>query len=193
MRLDPSVHRQHPWRVHELAPDFEAIDLWQFDLGPGTPALGAVLETFWSVFHGLGERSWLARTRLRVGRWMKWDDHDFTLPIPGCQEISVGERLTAADRAASHVTTDAPSPIASPEVRTVYVFENEALYEGSNDTIHLMLHIGVVDGGATLAVHIKSRGAFSRMYMAAIGPARHLVIYPALTRKIEAAWRKRQR
>lgn len=44
MRIDPSLHREHSWRVHELAPDFEVIDLWRFDLGPGTPELSAVLE-----------------------------------------------------------------------------------------------------------------------------------------------------
>jgi hypothetical protein len=32
---------------------------------------------------------------------------------------------------------------------------------------------------------------FSRAYMAAIGPARHLVIYPAFTRRLEAEWRAR--
>lgn len=191
MKVDPRAHRDRPWRVHTLAPDFQVLDVWQYELGPGTPVLADVLDCFWSVFIELGERSVLARTRLRVGRWMKWDDHDFTLPIPGCSERSVGERLTGDDRAASQASTDAPSPIESPVVRTVYLFDDEALFEGSNDTIHLLLHIGIVPGGATLAVYIKSRGLFSKAYMAAISPARHLVIYPAMTRKLEAAWRAR--
>jgi ABC-type transport system involved in multi-copper enzyme maturation permease subunit len=41
---------------------------------------------------------------------------------------------------------------------------------------------------ATLAVYVKSRGIFSRLYMAAIWPARHLLLYPALIRKVEEAW-----
>ena len=164
--------------------------MWQFELGPGIPALDDVLAVFWSVFLELGDGR-LARTRLRVGRWLKWDDHDFTLPIPGCRETSVGARLTAADRETSRGSTDAPSPIESPVVRTVYVFDAEALYEASNDTIHLMIHLGIVGTGATLAVYIKSRGVFSKVYMAAIAPARHLMIYPALTRRLEAAWRAR--
>ncbi len=150
-----------------------------------------MLACFWSVFQQLGEGSVLARIRLAVGRWMKWDDHDFTIPIPGCTELSIQERLSPADLAVSRAPLDAPSPVATPTLRTVYQLADEALYETSNDTIHAMLHVGVVDGGATLAIYIKSRGLFSRAYMAAIGPARHLVIYPALTRKIEAAWRAR--
>ena len=191
MRISADHHRERPWRVHTLAPDFEAIDVWQFALGPGTPLLDDVLAEFWSAFRDLGETSVLARIRLAVGRWMKWDDHDFMLPIPGCTELAVQERLTPEDRAASRAPLDAPSPIDSPVVRTVYLFDREALYEASNDTIHLMLHVGIVDGGATLAVYIKSRGLFSRAYMAAIGPARHLIIYPAFTRQIEAAWQRR--
>ena len=189
MRIDPAEHRAQPWRVHTLAPDFELLDVWRFALAE--PDLDAVLAKFWTVFAGMARDSWLARTRLRVGRMMRWDDHDFSRPIPGCTEKSVGERLTAADRAASRAGTDAPSPIDSPVVRTVYVFANDALYEASNDTIHLMLHVGIVGSTATLAVYIKSRGVFSRVYMAAITPARHWIVYPAFTRKLEAAWANR--
>ena len=187
MKIDPSEHLTRPWRVHTLAPDFQVLDVWRFELGPTVPMLDDVLACFWSVFRA-SSNSLLARTRLTVGRWMKWDDHDFTLPIPGCTEHSVQERLSPADRAASCAPLDALSPVATPTLRTVYQFVDEALYETSNDTIHALLHVGVVHGGATLAVYIKSRGVFSRAYMAAIGPARHLVIYPALTRKLEAAW-----
>lgn len=191
MRITADQHHARPWRVHTLAPDFEVIDVWQFTLGPGTPVLRDVLACFWSVFRDIAAKSVLARTRLAAGRWFKWDDHDFTRPIPGCAELAVQERLTPDDRAASRAPLDAPSPIESPVVRTVYEFADDALFEASNDTIHLMLHVGIVDGGATLAVYIKSRGVLSRAYMAAISPARHLIIYPSFTRKFEAAWRER--
>ena len=190
MRISADDHRAQSWRVHTLAPDFEVIDVWRFELGPGTPALDDVLACFWSVFRDIAAKSVLARTRLAAGRWLRWDDHDFTRPIPGCSELAVQERLTPEDRAASRAPLDAPSPIESPVVRTVYLFGSDALFEASNDTIHLMLHVGIVEGGATLAVYIKSRGLFSRAYMAAIGPARHLIIYPSFTRKLEAAWKR---
>ena len=188
MKVDPARHGERPWRVHTLAPDFELLDVWQFELGTGA-ALDDVLARFWAVFVKASEDSMLARTRLAIGRVLHWDDHDFTLPIPGCTETTVAARLTLADRARSRVPTDAPPPLASPEVRTVYVFDDEALYEASNDTIHLMLHIAVIGDAATLAVYIKSRGAFSRIYMTAIEPFRHFFVYPAFTRAFEADWR----
>jgi hypothetical protein len=73
-------------------------------------------------------------------------------------------------------------------MKTVYVFRDEALYDFSNDTIHGLIHIATGDGAATLAVYVKWRGVMSRLYMAAIWPARHLVIYPALLRRLERAW-----
>jgi hypothetical protein len=57
--------------------------------------------------------------------------------------------------------------------RTVYVFPDEALYELSNDTIHGLLHLGVAGDRVWLAVYVKHRGIASRLYMAAIWPARH--------------------
>ena len=38
---------------------------------------------------------------------------------------------------------------------------------------------------------VKPNGALGRMYMAAIKPIRYPVVYPALTRKWERAWRNR--
>lgn len=188
MQVDPTEHRERPWRVHTLAPDFELLDVWQFDLGTHAE-LDDVLACFWSVFVTMAEQSLLARARLAVGRLLHWDDHDFTRPLAGCTETTVASRLTDADRAKSRARLDAPSPVPSPEVRPVYWFDDEALYEASNDTIHLMLHLAVVGDAATLAVYIKSRGAFSRMYMTAIEPFRHFFVYPAFTRAFEAAWR----
>jgi hypothetical protein len=39
-----------------------------------------------------------------------------------------------------------------------------------------------------MAVLVKPNGPFGRLYMAAIAPFRHLVVYPALTRAWERAW-----
>jgi hypothetical protein len=189
---DPkTTYRQRPWRVHTLAQDFLLEDLWTFRLG-GRPAddVGQVLDVFWSVFHQL-ERGWLARTRLVAGRAFGWDDHDFTRSIPGCREKSVAERMECGDRQRNLAPPDAPSPVATPIVKTVYLFNDEVLYEASNDTIHTLLHIAIADGEATLGVFVKWRGALSRLYMAAIWPARHLLIYPALVRRIEHTWAKR--
>ena len=40
---------------------------------------------------------------------------------------------------------------------------------------------------------VKPNGLFGRLYMAAIKPFRYLIVYPALTRQWERAWRNRDR
>lgn len=53
---------------------------------------------------------------------------------------------------------------------------------------------GTADNGAyelRMAALVKPTGPFGRLYMAGIGPFRHLIVYPALTRRSERAWRER--
>lgn len=38
---------------------------------------------------------------------------------------------------------------------------------------------------------VQPDGPFGRLYMAGIAPFRHLIVYPALTRQWERAWRER--
>ena len=178
MKSTPASHRSHPWRVHTLAPDFEVIDVWRFELPTTEGGLDRVLRAFWRQM-GAAEKGVLSRIRLAVGKAAGWDDAPNTLPIPGCTETSLVDRLPGEER-----TSDA-SPFPAAAVKPVYRFETEALYEVSNDTVHALLHIGMVPGGAELAVYIKSRGAFTRVYMAAIWPARHWILYPRLVRSIE--------
>jgi hypothetical protein len=102
----------------------------------------------------------------------------------------VASRLEAGARARGRATAAHAAPFDVPVVHTVYVFDDEALYEFSNATIHGVLHMGFwveSDGRASgsLAVYIKSRGLMSRLYLAAIGPFRTLFVYPALVRAVE--------
>ncbi|HEY2389424.1 MAG TPA: DUF2867 domain-containing protein [Candidatus Binatia bacterium] len=190
MRSTPQAHRARPWRVHTLVPDFELIDVWRFELRL-EPERGfdAFLATFWTAIHAL-ERSWLSRIRVVVGRLMGWDAKPHSRPIPGGTEHSVAERLDATDRARNRVAADAASPLPVARVRPIYLFDDEALYELSNATVHALLHLGCAPGASPeLAVYIKSRGLFTRLYMAAITPARYLVVYPALLSGVERRWR----
>jgi hypothetical protein len=183
-----TTHRERPWRVHAVAHDFQIEDMWTFDLGGRTPNdIRDFLACFWGVMGGLSD-TWLAKVRLRVGDALRWDDHDFSLPIPGCTETSVSARLSDVDRKRNLSAPGAPSPLSTPKLNTVYVMREEALFEFSNDTIHGLLHVALAETNATLAVYVKHRGALSRVYMAAIWPARHLILYPSLIRKLEASW-----
>jgi hypothetical protein len=197
MNVDPRAHAARPWRVHTLAPDFELLEVWRFDLD-GELVLSEVLDCFWSVFASTSNTSMLSRVRDEIGRRLGWDDHDFTLPIPGftlpipgCAETNVAARLTAADRERSR-TPPGATPGGMQMLRSVYVFDDEALYEASNDTIHLMLHVGLLDRAISLGVYFMSRGLFTRFYMALFAPLRRAIIFPRLRRRLDAAWKARR-
>lgn len=179
-------HRERPWRVHTLAADFRLLDVWQFELD-GELTLDRFLDVFWATGRDAA-RSRLARLRVWLGRVFGWDKEPHTLPIPGCSETTLADRLTAADRASSRTVSRKASPLPAAEAIEIYRFENEALYEVSNDTIHALLHVAVADGTPVLAVYIKSRGWFSKLYMAGIAPFRHLFVYPALIAGVERRW-----
>jgi hypothetical protein len=188
MRSTAASHQAHPWRVHTLAPDFELIDVWSFDVQvePGR-SFDAFLGVFWDVMGTLARHP-LSRLRMALGRGLGWDKKPDTRSIPGCRERRLAERLEDGDRAKDRTPAGDPPRLAS--VRPVYRFADEALYEVSNATVHALMHIGCAAGGPPeLAVYIKSRGLFTRLYMAAIWPARHAIIYPALTSRVENRWR----
>src|SRR6201999_585329 len=108
-------NRAHPCRVHTTAHDFLLEDLWVLRLPGHAPSdVREVLEHFWSVFNELGNGA-LVRARLKIGKALGWDDHDFALPIPGCTEKSLAERLDAQDGTKNLARPDAPSPVASPQ------------------------------------------------------------------------------
>ncbi len=189
MKTNRAAHFAHPWRVHTLAADFELLDVWRFEVRPGGPrGFDAFLDTYWEAIHAM-ERSVLSRVRVVVGRVMGWDDHPNSRPIPGCAEHLVAERLDATDRARNRFTVDEPSPLPVAKLRPVYRFDDEALYEVSNDTVHALMHVScALDASPELAVYIKSRGSFTRLYLAAIWPARRMIIYPALMSHVERRW-----
>ncbi len=60
--------------------------------------------------------------------------------------------------------------------------------------MHGVMHIGWVpdeSGGyrGEMAVYVKPNGLLGTVYMAAIRPFRHLIVYPPLMQEIERDWR----
>lgn len=186
-------HLARPWLVHRIAADFVLEDSWRFDLGRADGrTLDDLLDVVWTVMREL-ERSPLSRARVWIGDRLGWDTGP-SLPIPGCEEHSVSARLTDADIADSRAIPADPSPLPAAGVTAIYRFTDEALYEISNKTIHALLHLGWTeeDSGCVsgvLAVYVKHRGVASKVYMAAIWPARHAILYPALVKSVERGWR----
>ena len=191
MKISSEAHFAHPWRVQNLAPDFELVDVWRFDVQLDRDrGFDAFLETYWQAIREI-ERSWLARLRVAIGRKTGWDDTPNSRAIPGRTEHLVAERLDTTDRARNRFAADERSPLPVAKVRPVYRFDDEVLYEVSNDTVHALMHVSCASGASPeLAVYIKSRGLFTRLYMAAIWPARYFIIYPTLVADVERRWRR---
>ena len=79
---------------------------------------------------------------------------------------------------------------------SVYLLQDEWAAEIANRTMHGMLHVGWVPAAGRryrgqLAILVKTNGLLGRAYMAAIGPFRHLIVYPAMMRRIERVWNGR--
>ncbi len=198
-RLETSRHSSLPWRISELAPDFDLIDAWAL------PAEGELEEfsDLCELFNRLDPAgadsaqpsSRLSNALFRLRSWMGerlgWDAEINTLPIPGCDETSLRDRLPDDLVAASDVQ------VGSSPFRPVYRTRDEFAVELSNRTVHAILHLGWVpqpDGRyrGQMGVYVKPRGRLGPAYMALIAPFRHYIVYPALLRRIDHAWKRRR-
>ncbi|MFE6861238.1 DUF2867 domain-containing protein [Nocardia sp. NPDC057668] len=191
-RLPDSEHTARPWRIHEIAPDFELEDVWAFRTPGAGPDDFPVMLAALRAADAPGERSLPTRllfaVRWKLGALLGWDD-----PEKGVAKRvpSLRERLPADVPA----TPIAPEPGDLPMVE-LYELPNESAMELANATVHAVCHLGWVRGATgdyelRMAALVKPNGRFGRLYMAAILPFRYLIVYPAMTRQWERAWRER--
>ncbi len=188
MRLPKTAHTGRPWRIHELAGDFEVEDVWTLPTPGGPHDLEKLVNLMtagdpsrsWK-----GPARWLWDVRWKLGALFGWDRPDTDI---GARVASLRDRMPADLRDAP------PGPdFAALPFRSLYLLEDEFAAEMANRTVHGVMHIGWVPdefGGyhAQLAVLVKPNGLFGRAYMAAIKPFRHLIVYPAMMRHQERTW-----
>lgn len=191
-RADPTELRRLPLRAHELLEGVPLHDVWRIRLqGGGSPLTAVqVVESFARLDPtGAGPVvRGLFALRAFLGWALGWDRDD-----PSSRSRSYVERLTARDRQRSAV-----EPGSSQGFWTaLYAFENEALGEVINRTVHafLLFVVEPAPDGATLywGVYVKPVGPLTRCYMALIDPFRRHLVYPTLIRRFEAAWREQHR
>ena len=186
--LPDTAHTSRPWRIHELAGDFRLEDVWelptpggpddfprlvhQFAAGDPSQSLPAPARALWTL-------------RSKLGDLFGWDDEKDGL---GSRVATLRERLPPDLR-------DAPTGPDSDSLpfRPLYLLEDEWAGEIANRTMHGVMHLGWVPDGngayhGQMAVLVKPNGLFGRVYMAAIRPFRHLIVYPSLMRRIGREW-----
>ncbi|MGY4985652.1 DUF2867 domain-containing protein [Streptomyces nigrescens] len=189
MKLPNTAHSSHPWRIHALTPDFRLEDVWALPT-PGGP--DDLMQLVRQMTSGNGRFSGATRTlfalRWKLGALLGWDR-------PGS---GIGARVqTLRDRLPADLRDAPPGPgFRAVPLTPVYLTDNEWAAEVANRTVHAVMHIGWVpdeSGGyrSQMAVLVKPNGLFGKAYMAVIRPLRHLIVDPALMRKIGRAWRSR--
>jgi hypothetical protein len=192
MRVPNAAHTSRPWRIHEFTSDFRVEDVWALPTpgGPddfprlvegiaaGDPSSGASLASraLWAI-------------RWKLGRLLGWDRRDAGL---GSRVPTLRDRLPADLR-------DAPSgpDLDGLPFSPLYLTDDEFAAEIANQTMHGVMHLGWVADQAggyrgQMAVLVKPNGLLGVGYMAAIRPFRHLIVYPALMRRIEQVWQAPQ-
>ena len=192
MRLPATEHTARPWRIHELTPDFRLEDVWAL---PGAldldefPRLVDVVASFDPAHSSSCAVRSLFAVRWWLGGLLGWDRPDSGI---GARISTLRDRLPADLR-------DAPGPAFDPlPFRSLYLLDDEFAAETANQTMHGVLHLGLVPDGAggwraQLAVLVKPNGLLGAAYMAAIKPFRHLLVYPPMLRETEALSEVRQR
>jgi Protein of unknown function (DUF2867) len=183
MRLPNSAHMSRPWRIHEFTRDFRLEDVWQLP-GIGDP------DDFPGLVQGFAsgdpsQRSFGTRMlfaiRWKLGELLGWDDPDAGL---GSRVPTLRDRLPRDLR-------DAPGPDFDVlPFSPLYLIGDEFAAEIANRTMHGVMHIGRVEDPTgrfrfQMAVLVKPNGLLGNAYMVAIRPFRHLIVYPAMMRRIE--------
>jgi Protein of unknown function (DUF2867) len=203
MRIPNAVHEAHPWRIHEIVPDFTLEDVWALPTDGDAGDFEALVDVManlefpsssspltrvlWSTRDLLGRRCGLGRISVPIDGTV---DATGRMPIPGTNETSLADRLSddLRDTAAADLDDTPFVPL--------YRIVDEYAAELSNRTVHAVLHLAWADQGdgryrGQMAVYVKPRGLFGTAYMAFIKPFRYAIVYPALMRHIERAWAAR--
>ena len=121
--------------------------------------------------------------RWKVGDLLGWDKSDAAAAPP-----TLRNRLPADLRAGPA----GPEFIALP-FSSLYLLDDEWAAEIGNRTMRGVMHVGWVRDGQSgyrgqLAVYVRPNGPLGTVYMAAIRPFRHLIVYPRMLRQIGRAW-----
>lgn len=196
-RLPESAHTGRPWRIHDIAADFEVEDVWAFrtpDAGPDDfPVMLEALRAAGGLDKNPPVVEFLFAVRWKLGEIVGWDDPDKGV---GKRVPSLVERLPA-DLDVEGVTG---TKVPNTPFTTLYETPTEWASELANGTCHAVCHLGwvPVDDADPRGEHqlrmtalVRPNGLLGRAYLAGIMPFRYLIVYPALTRQWERAWRDR--
>jgi Protein of unknown function (DUF2867) len=200
VRLPRADHEKHGWVIGEIAPDFDLLDVWALPVEGALEDFDEVVDVLTSWEPGRSDSRasrLLFAVRYRLGAIFGWDKDTNTLPIPGCDETTLRDRLPdeLRDSVAARPLLDPDHPEVGGFL-PIYRTDREWAAELSNHTVHGVLQLGWVEHEpgryrAQMGVYVKPRGWFGPAYLELISPFRHWIVYPALMRQIERRWANR--
>jgi hypothetical protein len=180
MRLPDTAHTSRPWRIHEIAPDFELEDVWELPGRGGVGDFPLLAQLIASFDPSQGSR--IARVLWKCAELLGWE--------------GIGSRyMTLRDRLPADLAVfrrQGPGFTALPFV-PLYLTDSEFAAEVANRTMHGVMHIGAVEDEsgcfrAQMAVLIKPANRLGSAYITAIRPFRVHVVYPAGMRQGQMLW-----
>ena len=188
MKISRTAHSDQPWRIHEFTGDFRIEDVWSFRTPGAGPDDFPIMHAATQTFDGPRAVRFLFAVREKLGAVLGWDKPKTSL---GKRVQPLHERLPGDLSETVDVSDTSVAPFTP-----VYVLHNESVRELANKTCHAVMHLGwVATGGGAyelrMAILVKPNGRFGRVYMALIAPFRYLIVYPAIIRQWERAWRDR--
>jgi Protein of unknown function (DUF2867) len=184
MRIPNSEHASRPWRIHEIAPDFQLEDVWALPWRGSAedfPRLAEAIASRDPARSSSAAVRALFAIRWKLGALLGWDD-------PGA---GLGSRVqTLRDRLPADLRERPGPDFDALPFDSLYLCDDEFAAEIANRTMHGVMHIGLATeptGGrrVQMAVLVRPNGPLGIAYMAAIRPFRHLIVYPAVTREWE--------
>lgn len=131
----------------------------------------------------------LFAARSVLGRLLALDTPEAGL---GARVQTLRDRLTPEIRDTAMQIGNVPA-----DFQPLYLTDDELALEIANQTVHGVLHVGwVADSTGAhrgqMAVLVRPNGVMGEIYLRAIAPFRHLIVYPLMLRDIGRLWRTRQ-
>lgn len=191
MRVTAEEYGRLELRAHSLLGDVPLHDVWAVELPGGVPGLTLLalrdLLSVESVTKANAAVRFFFGLRAGLGRVCGWDRE----PAQASRE-SYLLRLSAQEREGSLVSPGTPEG----PFRVLHVSRREAISEVQNATVHGFSVFALVENptGYRLywAIYVRPVGRISGWYMRLIDPVRRVVIYPAILRRVRAAWDARE-
>jgi hypothetical protein len=188
MRLAKTAHTARPWRIHDIADDFDVEDVWELPTPGGPDDLDLLVRRF-AVAGGEQETPRIVNALMAVRWWLGdlvgWDRPRFAV---GARTRSLRERLP--DDLPAVPLPERPSSLFRP----IYQTHDEWAGEYADRILHAVLHLGWVPDGSgdgyhgQMVVLVKPTSWQGKAYMRGIRPFRWLVVYPSMLRSLGRNW-----